>query len=116
MLGTMKTQRPIAVPTLTGIVLFSILRMSSSFVLPLPVQLPSGVAQRSGNKFTSSSQLSPTAWSQHRALDAHDVLVTIPGGGEQRTVSAEEGQTILDALEAVGIDAPYSCRSGLCTE
>lgn len=46
---------------------------------------------------------------------AHDILVTSPGS-EELTVSVQEGQTILDALEANNIDAPHSCRSGLCTE
>lgn len=46
---------------------------------------------------------------------AHDISVTLPAG-EVRTVAVEEGQSILDALEADDIDAPHSCRSGLCTE
>lgn len=51
-----------------------------------------------------------------RAVHAYDVSVTLPGGGERRTVKVDEGQSLLDALEAHNIDAPHSCRSGLCTE
>ncbi|CAM9315640.1 unnamed protein product [Scytosiphon promiscuus] len=50
-----------------------------------------------------------------RSVGAHDITVTLQDGGI-RTVMAEEGQSILDALEAHDIDAPHSCRSGLCTE
>lgn len=46
---------------------------------------------------------------------AHDVSVKLPGG-EVRTVAIEEGDIILEALEAHDIDAPHSCRTGLCTE
>lgn len=46
---------------------------------------------------------------------AHDVSVKLPGG-EVRTVAVEEGSIILEALEAHDIDAPHSCRTGLCTE
>eukprot|EP00904_Undaria_pinnatifida_P006638 jgi/Undpi1/3103/HiC_scaffold_15.g06477.m1 len=53
--------------------------------------------------------------SQTQTHPAHDMLVTLPAG-EVRTVAVEEGQSILDALEADDIDAPHSCRSGLCTE
>lgn len=49
------------------------------------------------------------------SICAHDVTVTLEDGGI-RSVVAEEGQSILDALEAHDIDAPHSCRSGLCTE
>ena len=49
-------------------------------------------------------------------LGAYDVQVTLPDGSEVRTVKAEEGQNLLDAFEAHDIDAPHSCRSGLCTE
>lgn len=48
-------------------------------------------------------------------LCAHDVTVTLTDG-LVRTVTAEDGQTLLEALEAHDIDAPHSCRSGLCTE
>lgn len=45
---------------------------------------------------------------------ANDVKVTVEG--VVRTVALEEGVSILDGLEAHDIDAPHSCRSGLCTE
>lgn len=59
----------------------------------------------------------PATKSRHGscALRAHDVTVTLEDGGV-RSVVAEEGQSILDALEAHDINAPHSCRSGLCTE
>ena len=31
-----------------------------------------------------------------------------------RTVSVPPGQTILDALQAAGVDAPFSCAQGVC--
>jgi ferredoxin len=31
-----------------------------------------------------------------------------------RTLRVAEGQSILEALEAAGLDAPFSCRSGIC--
>ncbi|MNZ18359.1 Phenoxybenzoate dioxygenase subunit beta [compost metagenome] len=31
-----------------------------------------------------------------------------------RTLRVGEGQSILEALEAAGLDAPFSCRSGIC--
>jgi vanillate O-demethylase ferredoxin subunit len=31
-----------------------------------------------------------------------------------RTVTVEPGHTILDCLEEIGIDPPYSCREGIC--
>lgn len=49
------------------------------------------------------------------ALKQHDISVTLPGG-EVRTVVTKDDQSILDALEAQNIEAPHSCRSGLCTE
>lgn len=48
-------------------------------------------------------------------LGAHDVLVTLLDG-EVRKVTAQEDENLLDALEAHDIDAPHSCRAGLCTE
>lgn len=51
----------------------------------------------------------------HQQVRAHDITVTLPAG-DIRTVPVQEGQSILDALEADDIDAPHSCRSGLCTE
>lgn len=59
---------------------------------------------------------SPSSRAPARALGAYDVAVTLPGGGELRTVKVQEGQNLLEALEAHDIDAPHSCRSGLCTE
>lgn len=66
----------------------------------------------------TSSFLFPVSSSRApvRALRAYDVAVTLPGGGELRTVKVDEGQNLLEALEEHDIDAPHSCRSGLCTE
>lgn len=91
----MKIDAPIAV---LG-VLLSVVELSSGFFLPL-----GGITTAAGFHRSRS-----------RVLCAHDILVTLPGG-EQRTVAANDGQTILEALEAHDIDAPHSCRSGLCTE
>ncbi|CAB1106650.1 unnamed protein product [Ectocarpus sp. CCAP 1310/34] len=52
--------------------------------------------------------------SSSRLRAANDVKVTVEG--VVRTVALEEGVSILDGLEAHDIDAPHSCRSGLCTE
>ena len=51
----------------------------------------------------------------HVLLGVHDVSVTLPGG-EVRTVGVQKGKIILEALEEHDIEAPYSCRAGLCTE
>lgn len=59
----------------------------------------------------------PVSRTPARALRAaYDVSVALPDGGELRTVKVELGQNLLEALEAHDIDAPHSCRSGLCTE
>jgi ferredoxin len=36
--------------------------------------------------------------------------------GEEKVVSMSADDTILNELERLGYDAPYSCRTGLCTE
>lgn len=66
----------------------------------------------------TSSFLFPVSSSRApaRTLRAYDVAVTLPGGKGERTVSVDDGQNLLEALEAHDIDAPHSCRSGLCTE
>lgn len=66
----------------------------------------------------TSSFLYPVSLSRApaRVLRAYDVEVTLPGEGALRTVKVEEGQNLLEALETHDIDAPHSCRSGLCTE
>ncbi|CAM9518735.1 unnamed protein product [Choristocarpus tenellus] len=67
----------------------------------------------------SSSFLVPTPWPsvlRNRFFLAHDVKVQLPGGAETKTLSIDEDKTILVALEEHDVDAPHSCRSGLCTE
>ncbi|CAM9555179.1 unnamed protein product [Ectocarpus sp. 4 AP-2014] len=74
------------------------LDLTSGFVFPAPV--------------VSTCRRARMSSSPLRA--ANDVKVTVEG--VERTVALEEGVSILDGLEAHNIDAPHSCRSGLCTE
>lgn len=46
--------------------------------------------------------------------DAAEVNITVHLDGQQHRVSGQRGQILLDALDAAGLDAPYSCRSGAC--
>ena len=43
-------------------------------------------------------------------------LQILTADGARSTISADAGVSILDAVEAAGLDAPHSCRTGLCTE
>lgn len=74
-----------------------VLDLTSGFVFPAPV-----------------STCRPARLSGSPLRAANDVKVTVEG--VVRTVALEEGVSILDGLEAHDIDAPHSCRSGLCTE
>lgn len=42
------------------------------------------------------------------------VSITVHLDGATHEIKAEQGQILLDALEAAGLDAPYSCRAGAC--
>jgi ferredoxin len=44
------------------------------------------------------------------------LLQVVTTEGEHKTLSVEAGVSILDAVEQAGLDAPHSCRTGLCTE
>lgn len=35
-------------------------------------------------------------------------------GGREETVVAGDGQTVLEAAEAVGVSLPFGCRTGAC--
>jgi ring-1,2-phenylacetyl-CoA epoxidase subunit PaaE len=48
-----------------------------------------------------------------RLVNSLQVLTT---EGEHKTLSVEAGVSLLDAVEQAGLDAPHSCRTGLCTE
>ena len=45
---------------------------------------------------------------------AYTITLIAPDGTES-TVSCEEDQYILDAVEDADVDAPYSCRAGACS-
>lgn len=92
-------------PTLV-LALFS-LELSWSFLLPTCIERTSPLLRVT----TSCQHQRPS----REVIRAHDILVTLPEG-EKRTVAVDGKQTILEALEAGKIDAPHSCRSGLCTE
>lgn len=106
--NNMKASYPVAYRwAVAMVVLTRMFQESASFVLPALAAVQTSSA--AGNNRGRSSYCSE--------LRGHDILVTMPGGtGVQKTVPTGEGQSILDALEANGIDAPHSCRSGLCTE
>jgi ring-1,2-phenylacetyl-CoA epoxidase subunit PaaE len=44
-----------------------------------------------------------------------DAVLRVTIDGEEHTVSVPAGKTILESVIAAGLDAPYSCRSGICT-
>ncbi len=46
--------------------------------------------------------------------ESGSVSIKVQLDGEQHEVSGQKGQLLLDALEAAGLDAPYSCRAGAC--
>ena len=45
----------------------------------------------------------------------YEITVIEPGGNE-KTLSISGENTILAGLDAAGVDAPFSCQTGLCTE
>lgn len=46
---------------------------------------------------------------------SYNVTVRTPNMVVEETISVEEDQYILDAVEEAGIDVPYSCRAGACS-
>lgn len=101
----MKAPRAVAALVVITISLSFIIQSSSGFLFSFPANTLSNAATGTNRKTSTPPE-----------LRAYDMLVTMPDGGEQRIVSANEGQSILEALEMDGIEAPHSCRSGLCTE
>lgn len=48
------------------------------------------------------------------AAEAVDCRATVILNGEEHSVSIPAGTTVLDAVTDAGLDAPYSCTSGIC--
>lgn len=45
--------------------------------------------------------------------DVNDIVAVIDG--EEHAITLEEGESILDGANRIGIDPPFSCQSGVCT-
>lgn len=45
--------------------------------------------------------------------DVNDIIVKIDD--EEHQITLEKGESIVDGAERIGVDPPYSCRSGVCT-
>ncbi len=48
------------------------------------------------------------------AAGEHDVALTVTLAGVTSTVASNRTATVLDAVAAAGLDAPYSCTGGVC--
>jgi ring-1,2-phenylacetyl-CoA epoxidase subunit PaaE len=48
------------------------------------------------------------------ASDEADVRVEVVLGGRRQTVAGRHDETVLDAVNAAGLDAPFSCTGGVC--
>ncbi|HWC33405.1 MAG TPA: 2Fe-2S iron-sulfur cluster-binding protein [Mycobacteriales bacterium] len=48
------------------------------------------------------------------AADEHDVALTVTLSGVTSTIPSNRSATVLDAVAAAGLDAPYSCTGGVC--
>ena len=46
--------------------------------------------------------------------NAGKVTISVKLDGETHSIEGPQGGLLLDALEAAGLDAPYSCRAGAC--
>ena len=44
-----------------------------------------------------------------------DAVLKVTIDGEEHEVTVPAGKTILESVIASGLDAPYSCQSGICT-
>lgn len=60
------------------------------------------------------AQQKPVARAAHAGGADVEATVTLDGA-TRRVALAREGQTILDAALAADMDAPYSCRAGVCS-
>lgn len=49
------------------------------------------------------------------STESVDATLRVTIDGEEHTVTVPAGKTILESVIAAGLDAPYSCRSGICT-
>lgn len=60
------------------------------------------------------AKVAPAAKTAHAKGAAVEATVTLDGA-TRRVTLAREGQSILDAALAAEMDAPYSCRAGVCS-
>jgi ferredoxin-NADP reductase/predicted pyridoxine 5'-phosphate oxidase superfamily flavin-nucleotide-binding protein len=77
-----------------------------------PQRLVDAVARNADMVGVDSARIRVERFAASIALDAQPVEVELRRSG--RTLQVASNQTILDAVLAAGVDAPYSCRAGNC--